>query len=87
MNDTVMVMLILAGTIVVALAIDRGIPNALESAADSLEDVAAGMVASLRATAAKLRERHAEIEATNRQRRSLAANPVPVLAKRGCSAA
>jgi hypothetical protein len=70
MNDTVVVLLTLGGTFVLALAVDRGVPNGLESAAFMLKDIAGALVASLRHVAEKLRHRHAHIEAANRRRGS-----------------
>jgi hypothetical protein len=87
MNDIVVVLLTLAGTTVIALAIDRGVPNMLESAANMLEDVTARVVASLRGAAAKLRERHAQIEALNAQRRTHGGSEFKVVAKAKCNAA
>jgi hypothetical protein len=85
MNDTVLVLFTLGGTFVLAMAIDRGVPNMLEAAADILEDGAASVVASLRAAALKLRERHTQIEAANRQRHTGAG--LAVVAKRARNAA
>jgi hypothetical protein len=87
MNDVLIVLFILDSTIVIALAIDRGIPNTLESAANILETFAEGLVMSLRKAAVKLRERHAQIEATNRQNRGHSGARVAVVPNRGCNAA
>ena len=73
MNDTFVVLLILGGTFLVALAVDRGIPNTLESVAYLVEEVAAAWVVCLRRAAEKLRERHAHIEAHNRRRHTRSA--------------
>jgi hypothetical protein len=87
MDDILIVLFVLGSTIVIALAIDRGIPNTLESAADILEAFAAGVVTTLRAAAVKLRERHAQIEATNRQKQGRSPARVAVVPTRGCNAA
>jgi hypothetical protein len=70
MNDTLVVLLILGGTFLLALAVDRGIPNMLESAAYMVEDFAAAFVVCLRQAAGKMRQRHAHIEADNRRRQT-----------------
>jgi hypothetical protein len=87
MNDTVVVVAILGGTFVLALAVDRGVPNALESAAYMLEDVAAASVSYLRNAADKLRQRHGQIEAANRRREKHSASPVRVPTNGACNAA
>ncbi|HET8548618.1 MAG TPA: hypothetical protein VFL57_11465 [Bryobacteraceae bacterium] len=63
-----MVIALLGGTFVLALAIDRGVPNTLEAAADIIEAFATRAVANIRRCAVKLRARHAEIERANRRR-------------------
>lgn len=68
MDSAFIVALVMAGAFVVAFAVDRGIPNALESCAYLLEQRSAELVAALRGAAARLRARHVDIERANRRR-------------------
>jgi hypothetical protein len=58
----------LAITLVLALLVDRGAPNILESLAFGVEGAAAWTVTALRRSAAALRKRHAAIERAHRER-------------------
>jgi hypothetical protein len=75
MNDAVVVLLTLGGSFVLALAVDRGLPNALESAAYLLEALAVTIAGSLKTTADTLRERHVHIQRVS-GRRELPGGPV-----------
>lgn len=70
MDKTIDVVAILLATLLLAIAIDRGIPNSLEAFAYRLERWSCAVVALLRLGAQKLRERHAAIERAERQRRA-----------------
>ena len=59
---------ILGGTLLLAFAIDRGIPNVLDSAAYHIERIAASSTSALRWTARRMRDRHARIAQQNRSR-------------------
>ncbi len=77
-------------TLALALLIDRGAPNILESVAFSLETASARAVSTLRRSAAALRKRQATIE---REHRARLAGPTryssadPVVASDSTSAA
>ena len=58
----------LAITLALALAVDRGIPNVLDSLAYHLERLARKLVAGIRASACRLRQRYSELETANRER-------------------
>jgi hypothetical protein len=64
---------ILASTLALALIIDRGVPNMMESAAFALETASRWLVAGLRRNAARLRERHRRIEMENQRRLEMTA--------------
>lgn len=67
--DTMMnAVAMLAATLLLAIAIDRGIPNSLDATAYWLERCSRAFIAFLRFTANKLRERHLSIEKAERER-------------------
>ena len=68
MVSAILVAGVLTVVFAIAVAIDRGVPNALESCACRLEGLAADVVTALRRAAAKLRARHVAIERANRRR-------------------
>lgn len=70
MDKTIDVVAILVATLLMAIAIDRGIPNSLDALAYGLERWSRAAVALLRLGAQKLRERHVAIERAERQRRA-----------------
>ena len=73
MENAVIVVAILSGAFLLVMAVDRGIPNLLYSVASTVETVAGAAVASIRATAGRLRERHERI--ATEQRNGTAAAP------------
>jgi hypothetical protein len=68
MSPEMLAVATLAVTLVVALLVDRGAPNILESIAFGLESAAGWTVAGLRRSAAALRKRQRTIERAHRER-------------------
>jgi len=59
---------VLGATLALALAVDRGIPNMLDSTAYHLEVLSRRTVAAIRRAARQLRQRHLDVENANRDR-------------------
>jgi hypothetical protein len=68
MSPEMLAVATLAVTLLVALLVDRGAPNILESIAFGLESAAGWTVAGLRRSAAALRNRQRSIERAHQQK-------------------
>jgi hypothetical protein len=68
MGTTTNVIAMLGMTLILAIAIDRGVPNSIDALAYFIERTARALVALLRAAAKRLRERHVAIERAEHER-------------------
>ena len=68
MDTTINVIAVLIATLLLAIAIDRGVPNSLDALAYWVERWSRGIVKLLRFSAESLRARHVSIEQAERER-------------------
>jgi hypothetical protein len=68
MGATMNVIAMLVATLLLAIAIDRGVPNSVDALAYWIERWSRAFVALLRFAAKKLRQRHISIELAERER-------------------
>jgi hypothetical protein len=68
MSPEIAAIVTLVITLILAVVVDRGVPNILESIAFVVEDISRWIVAMLRRSARGLRERHRSIEVANQKR-------------------
>src|SRR5438270_11052732 len=68
MGTTTNVIAMLVATLLLAIAIDRGVPNSIDGLAYVVERAARVLVACLRAASKRLRERHVAIERAEYER-------------------
>lgn len=68
MHNVTLAICVLALTLALVVAVDRGIPNTMDSCAYHLERLSRRIVAAVRKTAERLRQRHRNVEVLNRQR-------------------